>query len=200
MFRNVYDWSRAMIATPHHAPAHMDLSWDDFLTKPWTMERTGADLSMSKEEMEKPHFCQQKFQYKDVNSCHIRPYPKNHFNKTRFSEHQPFYEMRNDGSGEPYNNMLELRSDKIKHFLSLKDFKNVEDLWVVQYEDLLQYGTKDILHILEKLTGVQANCKRSPPQTNRKKREILPKMIKYLNEHVDWQIEHSIGYEQKPLS
>lgn len=196
MYRNIYEWSRAMIATPHHAPAHMDLDWKEFLTKSWTMERVGKDLNVTEEQKKNPHFCQEKFQYKDVVSCHVRPYPAGTFKKTRFSEHQPFYEMRNDGSGTPYDNILEMRTDKIKHFSSLVNYTNVEDLWVVQYEDLLSHGTKEVLEKLKQLTGVSPKCEWSPPQLNRKKRAILPEMMEFLNKNVDWEVEKSIGYEQ----
>ena len=174
----------------------MHLEWKDFLTKPWTMERVGKDLEITDVEKNDPHFCQQKFAYKDVISCHVRPFTETKVEKTHYSEHQPFYEMRNDGSGEPYDNILQLRKAKIDNFMSTKNFKNVEDLWVVQYEDLLSVGTKDLLETVSKLTGIKPNCVPSESQ-NRKKRFIDPEMIEFLNENVDWDAEELIGYEKQ---
>lgn len=196
MYRNVYDWTRAMISTPHHAPNHMHLEWREYLSKPWTMERVGKDLELTDEQKNDPHYCQQKFAYKDVISCLVRPYVDKKFEKTHYSEHQPFYEMRNDGSGKPYDNILQLRKAKIDNFMSTENFKNVQDLWVVQYEDLLSIGTKELLDTISKLTGVEPKCDPCTSQT-RKKRPIDPDMIEYLNEHVDWDAEKLIGYEKQ---
>ena len=93
------------------------------------MERFGLDLEMSESGIEKRDgmVCQENFVYRDLISCHTRPYPKGFFNKLRYSQHQPFYEMRNDGSGEPFDNILELRAAKIRNFLDTRMYKVVED-------------------------------------------------------------------------
>ena len=36
-----------------------------------------------------------------------------------------FYELRHDGSGQPYENLLDLRRDKIRNFLQVADFPNI---------------------------------------------------------------------------
>lgn len=204
-FRNVFEWTRAMQATPHHAPAHLDIrDWRKYVTKTWTMERFGKDLNMTEDEMsgKAGPICQEDFYYRDVVTCNVRPYPDGYWDgkkrKHRFSEHQPFYEMRNDGSGEPYNNVLEMRAAKIYNFLNTTSFPWVEDLWVLRYEDLLKEGTKHLIESIEEVTGVKANCTASPPQ-NRKKREIDKDLRKYLlsDKNVDWKAERLIGYSKE---
>jgi len=123
----------------------MFLDWEEFVTKPWTMDRVGYDLEVTEQQKQDPYFCQDFFMYKDIVTCHVRPYPKGYFNKTRFSEHQPLYEMRPDGSGKPFGNILELRSAKILNFLQTKFYKGVKEFWILRYEDLLRYGTKDLI-------------------------------------------------------
>lgn len=160
----------------------------------WSMPRVGLDL-MIDEEDRGTKVCQEDFLYRDIVSCFTRPYPKSYFKKTRYSEHQPFYEMKNDKSGKPYKNILELRSAKIKNFLSTRDYKGVNDLWVIQYEQLLKDGTAPIISEIEEATGVTAKCSPSPPQ-NRERRKIDLELIDYLLKHLDWEVEKELGYHK----
>jgi len=178
---------------PHHAPNHLNLSWQEFVTRPWTMNRVFHDLNVTMEQKQNKHFCQEHFLYDDVVSCHPRPYPTGFFSKTRFSQHQPFYEMRNDASGQPFASVLELRVAKIYNFLSTQHYDIVQDLWIVPYEQVLRDGTRSLLQQIEQRTGIQAQCIASPPQT-RKRRELDPDMVQYLTTHIDWKAEQLIGY------
>jgi hypothetical protein len=205
-FRNPYEWLKAMEHVPHHAPAHLrtqigaDLlhhsannDWQIFLTKPWTTERVGADLLMHGDEL-----CQEEFRYKDIVSCSVEPLPHSHYNHTlRFSEHQPFYEMRNDGSGLPYDNIMEMRSDKIRNFLSVVDYPGVADVWNIQYEFLVQMGTQHLLDRIQQWTGIVPQCTAKDPQTRAPKasRVISPEFAAHVRQHLNWTVEAMIGYE-----
>ena len=194
-----------MERVPHHSPNHLRLAanasvdsrmsdndWRIFLTKPWTMPRVGKDLKMRGDEM-----CQDNFRYKDIVSCALEPLPASHYkHKVRYSEHQPFYEMKNDGSGEPYANLLELRTDKIRNFLSLGERTGIADVWVLQYEYLLAHGTSDLIARLEEWTGETAQCAPKPPQQRRQKktRVISPDFAAHVREHLNWTVEGWIGY------
>lgn len=205
-FRNPYDWLKAMEHVPHHSPAHLrtkpnasvhaesaENDWRIFLTKPWTMERVGDDLSLPPNSK-----CQQEFAYKDIVSCVTEPLPDSYYNWTlRYSEHQPFYEMRNDGSGLPYNNILDLRTDKIRNFLSVVDYPGVADAWVIQYEYLLSKGTEQLIRRISEWTGVKAKCDPMPPQNRKQKksRYVSPSFAAHIREHLNWTVEGWIGYE-----
>ena len=184
---------------PHHAPAHMFIEdWREFVSKPWTMKRVGKDLNMSIEDRSKKNVCQEYFMYKDVISCHTRPYDEDFFNKTHFSEHQPFYEMRNDGSGQPFDNILKMRAAKIRNFLATKNYADVEKLIVLQYERLVESGTKGLIQNIVDLTGVEAKCGVYPPQ-DRRKRHIDRELIQYLMKNLDWDAENMLGYFKSGL-
>jgi hypothetical protein len=191
---------------PHHSPAHMrtaagaDTSvsnaandWNIFLTKPWTMERTGADLLLNGDEM-----CQDNFLYKDVVSCTLEPLPKSAYNHTlRYSEHQPFYEMRNDGSGEPYPNIMELRTDKIRNFLSVANYEGIADVWAIQYEFLLNKGTAHLLKRIQEWTGVEPRCSPKPGQKRKpkKSRRVSTEFAAFIRQNLNWTVESWIGYD-----
>jgi hypothetical protein len=197
-----------MEQVPHHAPAHIRThpkstyqtkgsgnDWRIFLTKPWTTERVGADLLLMGNET-----CQEDFLYRDIVSCTPKPLPKSHYqHKIKYSEHQPFYEMRNDGSGESYDNIMEMRTDKIRnHYLSVAKFDGVADVWVLQYENLVKNGTQHLLDRIEEATGIKPNCGAYPPQTNRvnkRLRQISPAFAAHVRKHLNWTVESWIGYD-----
>jgi hypothetical protein len=190
---------------PHHAPAHLrtkpgastkdhsaNNDWKIFLTKPWTMERYGADLLLNGDEI-----CQQDFLYRDIVSCVEDPLPEDYYTHTlRYSENQPFYEMRNDGSGLPYNNILEMRTDKIRNFLDTIHYNGVSDVWALQYEYLVSVGTQHLLDRITALTGIQPNCEAIPPQVRKPKgsRMIRADFAAYIRQNLNWTVENWIGY------
>jgi hypothetical protein len=217
-FRNPYDWLKAMEHVPHHSPAHLRLGlnpnenkesnisgslndWEKFLTKPWTMPRVGTDLLVPKEK-HNTTMCQEDFLYRDINSCDIEPLPPSYYNWTlRYSEQEPFYEMRNDASGLPYDNILELRTDKIRNFLGVANYKGVADAWVIQYEYLLSKGTEPLLKRVEEWTGLKRTCVPKPAQNRQPKesRRISPEFARHVRMYLNWTVEGWIGYEPEPI-
>jgi hypothetical protein len=195
-FRNPYDWLEAMRNVPHHSPEHLKLKWEEFINKPWTMERVGLDLLNDTDTM-----CQEEFEYNQIISCNVEPIPKSFFNesKIRYSEHQPFYELRQDGSGKPFKNIMEMRAAKIRNFLSVRDYVGIADVWSIQYEYLLSKGTDHLLTKIEEWTGVKRQCPASPAQ-NRRKRPLSRTFAKYVNKNLDWSAEGLIGYTQEDIS
>lgn len=193
-FRNPYDWFEAMHLVPHHSPDHIGLKWRPFLEKPWTTERVGKDLNLSNKTK-----CQEDFGYAEIISCVSEPRPKSHFDgrKIRYSEHQPFYEMRQDGSGQPFNNIMEMRAAKIRNFLEVRDYEGIADLWAIQYEYLLKEGTEHLLKRIEEWIGKDRTCDSYPPQ-DRRKRKLSRTYVRYLNDHLDWKAEALVGYTQDP--
>lgn len=185
-----------MHKVPHHSPAHLEYTaedqWENFLSKPWTMERIGIDRWPNQSEP-----CQQFFEWKDIISCQRYPIPKEEIgNEHKFSNHQPFYEMKNDGSGKPYDNIMELRTDKIRNFQTVKDYEGVSAVLTMQYEYLLSKGTQEMLNQISELTGIQPNCKPYPAQ-NRAARSLRPEMKAYIDTHLNWTVEGWIGYHKQ---
>lgn len=195
IFRNVYEWVEAMRKTPHHASNHLWLDWKTFVTRPWTMERTGGDLFLANQT---GRICQEGFHYHEVVSCLKRPLPDEYWEGRNhsYSERQPFYELRLDGSGEPYANVLALRAAKIRNFLSTSEYDNVSALWILRYEDLIKQGTSKLIEKLEAATGTSARCTCIESQGDRHRRQLDMGMIKWLMKHVDWEAESLIGYHK----
>jgi len=183
-----------MRKVPHHAPLHMFLDWKTFVTTPWTMPRVGKDLEIENVE---EVICQQNFRFNEINSCHIQPYPDGYVTwKRHFSEHEPFYELKNDGSGRAYASILNLRSDKIKNFMTvIPQLHFVRHFLVQHYERLLEQGTSDLLHQIEELTGIKAECTPSLPQ-NRRHRKLDRHYLEWMKKYVDWDTEARIGYNK----
>lgn len=193
-FRNPYDWLEAMRNVPHHAPGHLKLKWEEFIEKEWSVPRVGLDLNMTDGDI-----CQEDFEYNQVISCNEEPLPKASFgSKIRYSEHQPFYELRQDGSGMPFKNIMEMRAAKIRNFLEVREYPGIADVWTIQYEYLLTKGTDHLLEKIEEWTGVKRQCQAFPAQ-NRRKRPLSRTFAKYVNKNLDWSAEGLIGYIQEEV-
>jgi len=179
---------------PHHASNHIGLKWEDFLTREWSTKRLGLDLNISKDST-----CQEDFKYQEIISCVLEPLPKSHYGgRIRYSEHQPFYEMRQDGSGKPFRNIMEMRSAKIRNFLEVRNYVGIADVWTIQYEYLLRRGTGHLLDKIEEWTGLNRSCEPYPPQ-KRRKRKLSRTFARYLNANLDWSAEGLIGYTQEEV-
>lgn len=193
-FRNPYDWLEAMRNVPHHSPSHINLQWQDFLEKEWSIERMGLDLNMTKDDL-----CQEDFRYDQLVSCSVEPMPKSYFkHKLRYSENQPFYELQQDGSGKPFKNIMEMRAAKIRNFLDVREYVGIADVWTIQYEYLLTKGTEHLLTKIEEWTGQKRQCEAIPPQ-NRRKRPLSRSFARYVNKNLDWTAEGLIGYTQEEV-
>jgi len=201
-FRDPYYWVEAMRARPHHSPSHFDVlnrksvDWTAFVTTPWSVERPSADLSMLKSHngTEKTLDCQENFKYHQIVSCASNPYNDNRTH--RFCAHTPQYELKLDESGEVYDSIVDLRADKIRNHLEVADWGWVKHFMKVRYEDLLDFGTELMISHISNVTGIKPNCNPFPAQNNRKKRQLKPSFVKWMNDHVDWNAEALIGYEK----
>mmetsp|Transcript_35504 Transcript_35504/g.72633 ORF Transcript_35504/g.72633 Transcript_35504/m.72633 type:complete len:370 (-) Transcript_35504:127-1236(-) len=208
MFRSPVDWTWAVKEGPHHATDHQRLPWKEFVTKEWTMKRLPKDEEYKKQQDAlgngNGRICQEKFMYHEIRSCLTRPYPEGHFGKHNpewFCNHQPFYEMKwNDPDGKPYANILDMRADKIRNFMEISTFSNVDGFWHYRYEGLLMTGTEELIQKVEAATGVKRHptkCKISGPNAIKKKRRPMdPEFFDYMTDNVDWDAEALIGYHK----
>jgi len=204
-FRNPYDWVEAMRVTPWHASNHMNVTlWHDYVTRPWNREnntRYAEDLALlknmvSKNLNETQISCQDRFKYNEINSCTRWPYKG--YTHLEFGDR---YELRRDGSGLPYGSILELRSEKIRNFLSVQNWTYVKSLIPVRYEALLREGTLSLIEQIQKAANISANetrCAPLNPQPQRvAHRPLDPAYIEYMTQHVNWEAESLIGYLPK---
>eukprot|EP00980_Cylindrotheca_fusiformis_P006002 scaffold1284_cov108-Cylindrotheca_fusiformis.AAC.16 len=199
MVRNPYDWAAAMNKRPHHSPKHVRLGMEEFLTKPWTMDRPDRDLPYAKYTAP---FCQLGYRYNEIVPC-IRVYRARRPDlaierKVSYSGWEAQYELRPDKSGLPFDSVMHLRQAKIKNMLEVKTWDWVADFELVHYEDLLAHGTEAFLKQIEDAIGVKIQCKPSPPAPERlSKYEQTPEVTRLINSLLDWDVEKSIGYSKK---
>jgi len=115
-------------------------------------------------------------------------------------EEAPKYELRHDGSGRPYANVLELRADKIRNFLEMEHYERVKSFRAVRYEQLVREGTDALIRHLEQATGLEAQCTPIPPASEDilhkavRKYVMDPEYVEWMAEKVDWETEGRIGY------
>jgi hypothetical protein len=186
-FRHVLQWVKAMQTDPYHAPAHFNLSWQEYVTQPWTMPRTGRDLQIDVSSNET--ICQYHFRPNQVVPCLEVNALKVHEDRQVF----PCYEMRHDGSGLPYESILDLRRAKVRNFLSIEQFQFITAFFAVQYEDMALRGTKALVENIARVLGTKAQCTPSGPQ-KLSYRPLPYKYVEYMKKHVDWETEAHLGY------
>jgi len=218
-FRDPFYWVDGMMRKPHHAPMHYKLPWRVFLETPWTMpERPTLDRQYVK-SVKKNSFnvfndtapifpCQENFQPHQIISCLLKPFDSEedfqeymaywrvNLSLPSFSGREPFYELKNDGSGQNYKNILEMRADKIHNFLSLSTWNWIADVHVVQYEQVLNDGTGGLLSYIEEKTGLTRNCTAYQPQLDRASKYLDYELVEWINDHHDWEAESLIGYSK----
>jgi len=186
-FRNPYSWVEALRVIPYHIPLHKDLDWKTFVTRPYTMPRYGKDLE---EEQQACGEHMDDYMWKEVIPCHQEKYIDD--------EEYPLYELKHDQSGLPYSSVIDLRADKIKNFLEVKEYKRVKSYQSVRYETMVTGGTEWLIRELEKATGIEAKCEPVPPK-DVKHRYLEPEYIEWMSENIDWKTEELVGYKPNDI-
>ena len=175
-------------------PEHMNLDWFSFVTKPWTMPRPERDISLTNKDGE---ICQLGFRYNEVISCIEGTVPAAYrTNRVLRTQFLPVYELKVDGSGIPYENIVKLRNDKIINHLSVESWEHVKGVIPTQYETLVNTGLSPLLDKIEELTGMLPVCERNAKAKPIGGLETLDEgLIHWLNDNADWSVESKVGYE-----
>uniref|UniRef100_A0A7S1ZB74 Sulfotransferase domain-containing protein n=1 Tax=Trieres chinensis TaxID=1514140 RepID=A0A7S1ZB74_TRICV len=204
-FRDPYDWVSSMFKRPYNVPIHANLStWREFVNTPWTMPRPKEDAIWEGKE---GFVCQNQFRYNEIVPC-TDPWPNKSLPYDGLwgggRQQPPKYELRNDGSGLPYDSLVDLRRDKILNFLGVGGYDNVSALLIVRYEDFVEHGTESLLRAVEAATGKKARCQPYAPRLGvkkktEKKNDIANRseFVEWLNGRVDWDVENLIGYGRR---
>ena len=118
----------------------------------------------------------------------------NHFNK---GQSTPCYELRRDGSGQPYDSVVDMRSDKIRNHLSVAEWSWVNGFELLRFDDISSDSSylSTFLDKVEKHVGVNASCKKLPnPPWKTKQNEVSREYMEWMTDRVDWEAEALLGY------
>lgn len=221
---NPYDWVEGMRLTPRDYPNHMKMKWNDFVTTPWTMRRPARDIIY---ENHTGRLCQYAFRYNEVIPCHldkrkmgkrarneryrnedkrngvIRYYPSIYGDKfqppaNHTGASSPVYEMRRDGSGEPYASLVDMRSDKLRNHLNVAKWKWIHGHELAHFDRMADPEYLwEFLHRIEKHVGLNATCSNIPlPKWKTKKynENATKEFMDWITDRVDWETEALVGY------
>ena len=223
IFRSPVEWVAAMIEKPYHSPSHvrfdessqpMPLAWQDFVNRPWTLQhynQTDHDwqdhILPQKRETRN---CRYGFGFQEIIPCRWiganSTIPK-HF----WRAYEPIYELRTDrtairapaGGGElrdgvPFDNIMQLRSEKIKNFLlEVPLIHRVGGYHAVRYEDLLANGTRAMLEQVATilgLPGIPDSCNPQLPAPDRRRRKIPDGLRQWVEDNLILETERLLGY------
>jgi len=222
-FRNVYDWILAMIDKPLHAPLHYNaharkpMSEKDFLQKKWSLSKKEWD-SYLKDDRDTflhihgidKHLCYDNFTFFDVTPCsyndRLRTASIVQLNGDLIDngDSSAVYEMRRDHpiiSFKAYDNILQLRRDKMLHFRSeVPRFAGVKHYIPVKFEEMVDQGTEELIANVEVNLGIKSTCtpvKLESPNTQIYLDRYTEDFLRRVNERTDWDVEALLGYEKK---
>mmetsp|Transcript_22227 Transcript_22227/g.36349 ORF Transcript_22227/g.36349 Transcript_22227/m.36349 type:complete len:1480 (+) Transcript_22227:3-4442(+) len=206
VFVNPFDWVDMMRHNPINAPTHKDLDWTDFVTTPWERKRSSIDENL---EDTASAVCSYGFAFDEVIPCMTQRDPN--------TDSFPLYELRPDGTS--YANLLELREDKIKNFLSTANFEGVVDHIEIRYEDLVWDDdyTDDALYLTLPFPGIAGLLEKIRDQTKlvpdisagwildedglfRAEHlgvgvaKLDPYFVQWMEDNIDWEVEDLVGY------
>ena len=199
MFRDPFQWVNAMQKKPYHALDHHNLSWERFVTTPWSIGRGEKDKELLESNATNNATCVHRFKFKEVVPC-TREDRNDWRNATHsYTNRGLMYELNHDGSGSSYESVVDLRRDKIKNFLDVRNYPAVASFFPVQYEYVVTRGTADLIKAIEKESGLKAQCQPSPPRELTTK-ELDASFVKWMNANIDWEVEKMVGYYERNTS
>ena len=203
--RDPVDWVAAMIDKPYHMLNHVagfdpktgepiPMDWQSFVRTPWSYPRSDQDLEAIRQNKAAGTICSYDLMFSQVTPCltnkTIMPYPT-----VKYHGQNPVYELNHDGSMEPYKHILELRRDKIKHFVHEIFDWDIGGYLAVRYEDLLRDGTLGLVHAVADLVGVDKSRITCKPQQPRRgllhHRDIPDGLRKWVDENLDYETERT---------
>jgi hypothetical protein len=208
LFREPTDWVAAMIRKPFHMPHHIQgldknftpipLDWEEFVSRPWTLpDRTKRDLEIIAQNRTRQVSCQKNFSFQEVVPC--LPVANASIPQHIYRGLFPLYELRRDGSGQPYDNILQLRSDKIVNFLLEQSLlQRLRGYLAVRYEDMVLNGTRDMLEQVANmlgLPGLPSDCSPQTPSPERLIRKDTPSGLRqWVEDNINVNTERLLGY------
>lgn len=206
--RDPVDWVAAMIQSPYHMLNHHDgfdaegnpvpLDWKRFIGRPWTLnEQTALDKEALEKHAISGSICSYDFYFSEVTPCLTDEsiVPKG----IKYHVHNPVYELKHDGSGEPYQTILELRADKIRHYVDEIYSWKIGGYLAVRYEDLLTDGMGHVFAQLAEILGLPVDvllkCNIPGPQRDRLHQRKVPQGLRHwVRQNSNIEAETLLGY------
>lgn len=218
--RDPVEWFAAMREKPYHMPYHMKgfdmsskkqpaipLDWETFLQRvePWSMPGLSVhdqqyllDRQSKSTEQHDNTRCVQGFSFDEVAPC---IFDNSTVPRSKWRGHMPVYELQRDRTGNFFDDLLKLRSDKILNFfLEIPLLMDIGGYAAVRYEDLLQHGTQTFLEHLARMMGMPSLPKACRPQEPHPERighrsaSIPPNVRQWVEDHLVLETEQMLGY------
>jgi hypothetical protein len=210
IFREPVEWVAAMIEKPYHMLNHMNgfdenykpipLEWRDFVSRSWTMpNRTDFDWSDIEANTTDEQRCRFGFKFQEVMPCR---WVNDTLPESVSRAHEPLYELRRDFNdsiaGVPFDDILQLRSEKIKNHLLEVPKLRLQGYQALRYDDLLMNGTRAMLESVARmlgLPGLPPKCIPRPPQPEKAgRREIPDGLRQWVEDNLLLENERLLGY------
>lgn len=180
---------------------HKLLEWKDFVTKPLLL---GKDYHPAAHTHTNPRVCQKGYAFRTISPCRrtlnyvpseLQRIPPAFLRQLPFDTHDPQYEHQ-PTNGEPFGDLLKLRSAKIQNFLSIPEEWELSGVGFVPFQRLL--GNNSIDSLVKEIGsalggGIQSTCPSLSPFP-KAPYNISEDFRDWISRTAQWDLEALIGY------
>ena len=192
--------------------SHDLLDWRDFVDRPLHLEDNNGQDPPENADDPALKVCQMGYAPNTVSPCQkntnyvpksLQKIPKAFLRHLPFDTHNPIYE-HNPTNGIPFENLLQLRAEKVKKFLRLPERWEMAGIGYIQYERLLG---NNLEYLIEEISAALGS-----PHFNEKRFNVatcphLPHFEKisynltndfrdWITEVTQWDVENLIGFHR----
>ena len=193
---------------------HDLLDWKDFVNRPLHLiEHDDEDNKPTdKDDVAKLKTCQKGYALNTVSPCRgnsnyvpkpLHNIPKAFLRHLPFDINNPIYE-HNPIDGRPFENLLQLRTEKVRNFLSLPERWELAGIGFIQYDSLLGNGLKSLTEDIGRTLGIpNDNEKNNNASTcpsvapfEKDPYNLTDDYKDWVTKAVNWDVENLIGYHR----
>ena len=168
---------------------HQPLNFSTFVRRPLFLE----DYHENPVELKRNGICQKGYPAGTISPCQsnasfvplsLEEIPQSFLKHLFASVNDPVYEL--SASGEPFDNILQLRAMKISNFLRIPESWETAGFAVVPYERLLESnGVASVIEQIANAVGRPSSCP-SVPNFEKKPYNLSQELLEWVNSTADW--------------
>jgi len=177
---------------------HKLLNWKEFVNRPLYLKGYYEEQDDNNHRI----YCQKGYPPNSTSPCgqnrrfipnEVKGIPEVFLRHLQFELNDPIYEKNQNG--EPFENILQLRSIKLKNLLSIPEQWELAGIGFVQYDSLLGNRLKSLVEQIGRVIGINENVCPITPLFKKKTYNISAEFRDWITKSAQWDVEKLIGYQ-----
>jgi len=178
---------------------HKLLNWKEFVDRPLYLRGYYEEQDDNNHKI----YCQKGYPPNSTSPCkknrrfvpnEVSSIPEVFLRHLQFELNDPIYE-KNHQNGKPLDNILQLRSIKLKNLLSIPEQWELAAIAFVQYDSLLGNRLKSLVEQIGRVIGINENECPITPLFKKKAYNISVEFRDWITKSAQWDLEKLIGYQ-----